>query len=423
MSTDLPPSGVALPSAGRVNGFPDRLMRYGVVVLTFLIPTLVLATGISWLLPDRYRASTTILPHVPFNPAANIAAQLGVAPFADNPLARNRLGGFIILDRFKVILGSRVLGEQVVRSLKLTENQDWILRSPLRPSYLGEPAVSSSQLSIEQALAYLNNQISVEATREGALVVEAGSSDPQWAARIANAYINQLDHLLNSSVLSAVKKARIFIEGQLQKAQMALAKAEEALRNFQSRHRTVALPEQTRAAVEASGRIAEQIAEVEVNLAVKTTYLTNKDKEIVQLQQRLAELKRQQKQLVSGSSAHSLRASGFQLPLEIVPSVGVELARLQRAVATQEKIYSLLTEQYELAKINESREDISFQVVDRAVPPKHPAGPYRSQIVVAAGMMAILLAILYLAVQDRWGYIGGQRLQTQVNEPLKQTTP
>lgn len=362
-------------------------------VLAFVLPVLVVAAAINWALPDRYQAAAVLLPQVPFNPTAGISAQLGGPQLNVDASRLSRLTGTSVFDRYKIILNSRSVSESVATALRLNQRDDWLLWAPL-VSTAPPSAGASERQRMAATISQLRRQVRVQDTKEGSLLVSADAPDAQIAAALANAYVEQLDRFLNRSVLSAVKKGRLFIESQLRKARAQLTAAEEALRVFQARHRAVALPEQTRAAVEASSRIAADIADAEVTLGVKTTYLTEQDAEVLQLRQRLAELRQQQQQLINGD-----RARSFQLPLSQVPSVAVELARLQRDVLTQEKVYALLTEQYELAKIIESREDVSFQIVDPATPPVSPAGPSRLRDTAAAGLLALLAAALYLSIR------------------------
>ena len=63
----------------------------------------------------------------------------------------------------------------------------------------------------------------------------------------------------------------------------------------------------------------------------------------------------------------------------------------------------LLTKQYEIAKIDEARDAVLIQVVEKAIPPDYKSKPKRALIVLmavlAAGVLAIILAFLKEALE------------------------
>lgn len=75
-----------------------------------------------------------------------------------------------------------------------------------------------------------------------------------------------------------------------------------------------------------------------------------------------------------------------------VPSqVYLQYLTLQRELLG--KVNALLTQQYEMAKIEEAREDLSFNIIDSAVAPVHPSKPKRLLIVGVAFVGGLFLSI------------------------------
>lgn len=56
--------------------------------------------------------------------------------------------------------------------------------------------------------------------------------------------------------------------------------------------------------------------------------------------------------------------------------------------------YELLAKQYQLAKLDESRDSGMVQVLDRAVVPDIRSGPKRTQIVLVSTLVALFLSVL-----------------------------
>lgn len=93
----------------------------------------------------------------------------------------------------------------------------------------------------------------------------------------------------------------------------------------------------------------------------------------------------------------------YEKKLSQLPSLGLELGRLMREVKVQETIYTLLTSQYEQAKVNEAKENIVVQVVDYAVPPVKKSKPSTTLNVLIAGVSSIFLGIFLAFFLNFWG--------------------
>jgi uncharacterized protein involved in exopolysaccharide biosynthesis len=64
------------------------------------------------------------------------------------------------------------------------------------------------------------------------------------------------------------------------------------------------------------------------------------------------------------------------------------------------RMNALLSQQYEMAKIEESKEDLSFQVIDWARVPIKKFKPKRAQIVIAAFVLSGFLGVFYVFSAD-----------------------
>jgi len=82
------------------------------------------------------------------------------------------------------------------------------------------------------------------------------------------------------------------------------------------------------------------------------------------------------------------------VPIENVPTAGLEYVRKYRDVKYHEALFGLLAKQFEAAKIDEARDSLVVQQLDKAVPPERKSGPLRSVIVLSATTLALLVAVL-----------------------------
>jgi uncharacterized protein involved in exopolysaccharide biosynthesis len=83
------------------------------------------------------------------------------------------------------------------------------------------------------------------------------------------------------------------------------------------------------------------------------------------------------------------------------PHLVLEESRLARAVREQEQVYLTLREQYELARINETRRIPSIRIVDRAVPPVEHDWPPRRLFAMAGTALGGLVAMIWAVRRQR----------------------
>jgi capsule polysaccharide export protein KpsE/RkpR len=247
---------------------------------------------------------------------------------------------------------------------------------------------------------------SIEVTPEGIISVSVTYKDKHLAVAIANSYIEELDTFNKEVAMTAGKKYRIFVEQRLEESTDSLARAEEALRNFQKNNLTVALEEEMVSVIQTVAELKSRIILLEVKkgaLAASAQfdnpYLKEINKELVQLKSQLAKIEFGKE----GQSTQEFGA-GFSVPLAQLPDVYLEYLRLFRDVKIQEAIFELLTQQYEQARIMELKDTPTVQFLDRASPPEKRSFPRRTVIVVFAFVLSIVfnvfLAFTIEYVQD-----------------------
>jgi capsule polysaccharide export protein KpsE/RkpR len=117
---------------------------------------------------------------------------------------------------------------------------------------------------------------------------------------------------------------------------------------------------------------------------------------------KVAELENQLENIETGNpgkAAKEGRKSGggqmsFNIPFMELPELGMQFLRLTREAKIQEKVFELITSQYELAKIEEAKDVNTIQVLDRAVAPDKKSSPKRAVIVILSTMVSLFLAVL-----------------------------
>lgn len=306
------------------------------------------------------------------------------------------------------ILESRTLKEKVISRLDLLRiffEEEW---DPVRKVWR-DP---SEPPSLEEGVRALRGITRVSEERRAGLVnITVEWKDPVLASEIANAHLQELEGFINANALSVAKKKRLFLESQVSKTRRELAEAEERFKNFQEEKRFVAMNEQAEAAIRGLAELKGMVAAKEVELDVVRTYATPLNPKVQLLESQLGELRKQLERLEANHS----REGGSKLSLAGAPELGLIYGRLKRDVVFHEKVLELLTQQYELARIEESKEDVAFQVIDWAVPPVKKYKPKTRMNVLLAGVLSLLLGVTLVFV---WRYVGKVRQELKAKFPV-----
>lgn len=125
--------------------------------------------------------------------------------------------------------------------------------------------------------------------------------------------------------------------------------------------------------------MAQRIA-LEVKLQVLRQSLAENSEEVRRVRQELAAIDRQ----VGG-----------------LPRAGLDVARLWREVKVQEQVFELLTAQLEEARIRETRDTPTVQVLDRAEPPLHKSRPKRAVVVIAGFLVGLVGSVIAALLMER----------------------
>jgi len=351
-----------------------RRWMIGGVWLSAVLAALV----VSLLLPKVYRSTATLLPSLDSKDGAGLGALLSAAGGAAG--AAQTLGISLPgapatpTDVFVAMLKSRIMADDVIKQFDLMRLYE--------------------AKTMDDARKALEDDTTIKVSKEKVIMIVVEAKDPKLAADMANYYVSNLDRLNRTLNVSKASQNRAFIERRLAETQVNLVKAEEALKEFQTRNKTVAVEAQSKAMIEAAALIQGQITAQEVQLEVMSGYLSPDNPELSRLRTSLAELKKQLYLLESGKSGKGMLPGDRLHPAMItVPALALEYGRLMRELKVQETLYTLLTSQYEQAKLAEARDTPTVQVLDPAVPAEKKSKPSIRLNVMIAGVLGLFLGI------------------------------
>lgn len=210
-------------------------------------------------------------------------------------------------------------------------------------------------------------------------------SDPQMAATLANAYVEELYRQNSRLALTEASSRRIFFEQQLEKEKEALTEAESKLRQTQERTGVVQISSQMDASIRAMGQVRAEIAGREVGLKSMAESVTEQNPDYVRVATELQALRGQLRRLEQNDGSRS--AGDPLIPTRSMPAAGIDYLRTMREMKYHETLLDLLTRQYEAAKVDEAKQAPVLQVVDPATPPDLKSGPQR-MIITMLGLVS-----------------------------------
>jgi uncharacterized protein involved in exopolysaccharide biosynthesis len=254
------------------------------------------------------------------------------------------------------------------------------------------------------------NTAASEDRKTGIVTVTITDRDPKRAAAIAQAHVEELNQLSAQLSTSAAHRERVFLEERLVAVKRDLDDAAQKFSQFASKNVALDIKEQGRAMVDAAAAIQGEMIAAESELKGLEQIYTSGNVRVRAVQARISELQRQLQKLGGKASSETdLAASNDSLYPSIreLPILGVTWADLYRRTKIQETVFEILTQQYELAKVQEAKETPSVKVLDAAVVPEEKSFPPRSLITMLGGLVLFCGAAMVVFIRERWNQTDG----------------
>jgi capsule polysaccharide export protein KpsE/RkpR len=360
------------------------------------VRALIVSTIIAFLLPTRYDSTVRLMPPDSLGDSGMILAALsagagsgsgaGKVPSGLASIAGSALGmknnGALFVD----LLHSRTVQTHIVDKFHL-RGRFW------------DRYEDDARNTLDD-----HTQIS-EDRKSGVISVTVRASNPQKARDMAKAYVEELDLLLSHVSTFSARRERIFIEQRLTSVKSDLEDAERQFSEFASKNTALDIKEQTKAMVESAAVLEGQIIAAQSELESLRQVYTPNNVRVRALQARVDELKREAAKL-GGTDASLLPGAvqgDQQFPsIRKLPLLGVEWADLYRRLKVEETVFELLSQRYELARIQEAKEVPTVNVVDQAFIPEKKSSPQRWLVISLLTFFSLAGVCGWIVVVAHW---------------------
>jgi uncharacterized protein involved in exopolysaccharide biosynthesis len=331
--------------------------------LLVIVPLLagLLALGIAFLITPTFTANTKFMPPQQQQSGASallaslggLGGLAGAAGGLKNPA-----------DQYLAFIKSRSVQDALIARFKLSERYE-------------------SKYKEDARLALSGNVIATSG-KDGLISIDVSDTDPKFAADLANGHVEELGRLLNRLALTEAQQRRVFFEKQLITAKDNLIKSEQILKA--SGVNSSALKTSPVAAVEFLAKLKASVTAQEIKLASMRGYLSESAPDFKQAQTEMAALRSQ------------LNRAETEEPL-LKDGDSNYIAKF-RDYKYNETLFELFSKQYEIARIDESREGALIQVIDLAQIPEHKAKPKKSIWVLSTILITTMVLLIFIYIRQ-----------------------
>jgi uncharacterized protein involved in exopolysaccharide biosynthesis len=357
---------------------------------------LLVSTVIAFLIPKRFESTARLMPPDQGSSAMALLAAGGKFG-ADSGSGLGAMAGDLLglknsSDLFIGILQSR------------TVQDDLIDKFELKKIYRDQ--------RMEDARDDLNKNTSLSADRKtGIITISAVDNSPVRAAAMAGEYLNELNRVVTVLNTSSAHRERVFLEERLSQVKQDLEAAEKGFSEFATKNTALDIPAQGKAMIEGLGTLEGQYIAAQTELEGLKQLYSDRNVRVRSTEARVQELRRQLDKVL-GSKANAAtstdgrnRESSYPSIREL-PALGVSYADLYRNTKIQEAVFQTLTQEYELAKVQEAKETPSIKVLDPPNVPEKKSFPPRLPIMMLGTILALVTSVSWVFGKKAWNQVG-----------------
>jgi len=345
---------------------------------------LLLAVGYALSIPNEYTSTAQLMP-----PDAQALSNTSMLSALAGSGAVASLGGLNARTPTGTFIG--ILGSQ-------SAQDDIIDRFNLKQVY-------HCKLYIDARKVLTRNTIIDEDKKSGIISISVTDRDSKRTRDIAEAYVEELDKLVNSLSTSSARREREFLGQRIKSIKTDLDASSVALSQFSSHNATLNPQSQGQALFDSATRLQGELITAQSELSgLKATY-SDDNMRVREARARIDELQNQLRKMGSvgeNKDGADLKSDQGYPSIRELPILGVTYSDLSRKLSLQEGIYETLTRQYELAKVEEAKEIPTVRVLDEPQVPERKSSPHRSIIAVIGALVSTFLGIVWIIVCRLW---------------------
>ena len=348
---------------------------------------LVLSTLFAFTIPFSYESRTQLMPPEQ-DSGSGLMSLLAMSARTGSGL------GMLAGD----LLGLKTSGELFIGILRSHTVEDRIIEQYDLKSVYHERRMQDARRRLEA-----NTEIT-EDRKSGIIGISVTDHSPQRAAAIAQSYVAELDRLVAELNTSAAHRERVFLEGRLKAVKQDLDTSAKEFSQFASKNTAIDIKEQGKAMLEAAAILQGNLIAAQSELEGLRQIYADTNVRVHAVRARIDELQRKLAEIGGGdlSSTADPGEQPLYPSIRKLPLLGVAYAELYRNNKIQETVFELLTQQCELAKVQEAKETPSVKILDVAKVPERKSFPPRLLLMLLGTFLSLLLGTVWVLGRARW---------------------
>jgi uncharacterized protein involved in exopolysaccharide biosynthesis len=213
---------------------------------------------------------------------------------------------------------------------------------------------------------------------------------------------------------SSARRERIFLEERLKTVKADLDNSARKFSDFASKNTAIDIPAQGKAMVDAAARLQGELIVAQSELEGLKQIYTDENVRVRSARARMDELQKKLNEIGGAGTAGAEKSEASLYPsIRKLPILGVTYADLYRQTKIEETVFELLTEQYEMAKVQEAKEIPSVKILDAAIVPTKKSFPPRAVITALGTLLGLALAAVWIVGRTQWESV-------EASDPRKQ---
>ena len=354
-------------------GLALRLIGEWRLFLKTALITLILLIGLIYLIKPQFEATASILPQT--------KDDSGLAS-----LFTTRVPGEVFIG----LLSSRTVADEVLDATGYMQAYSLTSR-----------AIARTQLASSSTFTPGKGQL---------IDIKVRDKDANLSARIANSYLDALQHQRERMLAHEAHLHDSFYEKQLASEADALARAEQELKQTQEKTGVVQPEAQTNIGLNAIADIRAQITALRVQLSALRLGETDQAPDVRALETEIGQLESHQRSLEASSG---VAGAGAAASAKQMPQLNLEYTRRQREVRYHEALFTSISTQYQNARLNEGYAGAPYVVIDQAIVPERKAWPPRTMLMLLAAAFSALFAFFIIAMRIVWRRLMADPVQVE----------
>lgn len=343
--------------------------------------------AVAFCLPDRYTSSASLMP-----PDANSLNQ---------PSAINMTGS-VPISLGASLASQRTPGATVIGILSSRSEQDALIQRYSLSRHYRTDSLEAARKELLESSSFDEDK------KSGIVTIKVTDSDRAYARDLAQAYVDEVNRLLNVLSTSAAGKEHAFLETRIAAVKAQLDQSSTALSAFSSKHETLNPTGQGTALIQTQAILKEQIVTAQSELAGLQAVYSDGNVRVQTARARLATLQGQLHQMSVTPATEGESPAAGSPSLRQLPMLAVTYADLARQVATQQAVYETLTKQAEIARVQEAKDTPVAKQLDTPVLAERRSSPHRLLICLAGAVLGTMGAFVLVACSAWWRGFNGR---------------